>query len=1142
MQIFLGQCRRVLAAILAAFSRRGFSITRSFPRPVLAACCVSALFGFASVATCSGQSNLPLLLQSPTVSNKQIAFAYGGDIWIISREGGEASRLVTGTGRLYGPVFSPDGAMLAYTGNYDGNNDVYMVPAAGGEPRHLTYHPDSDIAVGWTPDGKSVLFSSHRNSATDSDRLFTISVEGGFPAELPLAMAERGCYSPDGTHLSYEPYMQWEPDWKNYRGGQTAAVWIANLADSSVEKIPRQNSNDRNPMWVGDKVFFLSDRNGPVTLFYYDTKTKKVAEAIKNDGFDIKSASAGPGAIVYVQFGTLHLYDIKSGKVKRVEVRLAADMPEVRPHFENVEKRIVNARISPSGARALFEAHGEILTVPAEKGDIRNLTNSPAAADRDPAWSPDGKSIAYFSDESGEYALHIRDQNGLGTVKKIDLGKPPSFFYTPTWSPDNKMIAYSDKRLNLWFVELSNPTPRKVDTDLYDTPLHEFDVVWSPDSKWLAYTKQLPNRLRAAFVYSLESHKATQMTDGMSDVLYPNFDKNGKYLYFTASTNMGLTTGWLDLTSVAHPVTRSVYVVVLAKDLPSPLAPESDEEKPEEVKRSDTSSGAGGAPAADADKDKAKEGEKSKETEKKEPPKVTIDFEGIDQRILAMPIPARNYVGLAAGKEGILYLVEAPVVQIEPGPASLTLSRFDLKTRKTDQLLQGIAAFSMSDNGEKMLYKQADHWYIAASATAPKEGEGMLQTAKMEVKVDPRIEWNQMYHEVWRIERDFFYDPHAHGLNLEQAEKRFAPYLNAIKSRADLNYLFREMLSYMSAGHIFAGGGSEPEVKSVSVGLLGADYKKENGRYRFAKIYSGENWNPQLQAPLTQPGVNVKAGEYLLEVNGRELHASDNVYSFFQETAGKQVVLRVGPTPDGAGSREVKAVPIPSEFELRHLDWVENNRHKVDELSGGRLAYIHLPDTGSGGFTSFNRYYFAQVGKEGAIIDERYNHGGSLADYIVDYLRRPILSWVMTRDGEPFPSPAEAIFGPKVMIINQFAGSGGDAMPWYFRKLGIGPLVGERTWGGLIGIGLYPQLLDGGYVMAPRWAIYGLTGKWEVENEGIPPDVEVWQDPKLVREGHDPQLEKAVEVEMELLKKNPPKSYAKPPYPDYHPHLPEVPQ
>jgi len=1107
------------------------------------------------LATCvSGSAaNHPLLLQSPTLSKTQIAFAYGGDIWIVSRAGGAAERLVTGMNRLSGPIFSPDGSLIAYTGDYDGNVDVYVVPASGGEPRRLTYHPGPDVAVAWTPDGKSVLFNSHRESPTDSDRLFTVPAEGGLPHELPLPTAEDGSYSPDGTHLAYSPFFQWEPDWKGYRGGQTTAIWIADLVDSSVVKIPRDNSNDRNPMWVDKTVYFLSDRNGPVTLFAYDTRTQAVSQVVKNDGFDIKSASGGPDAIVYDQFGSLYLYDLAQRQSRRVEVRVAGDMPQVRPHFVKVataaQNQIQNSGISPTGARAVFEAHAEILTVPAEKGDIRNLTQSPAVADRDPAWSPDGKSIAYFSDESGEYALHIRDQNGTGPVKKIDLGSPPSFFYTPTWSPDSKKIAYSDKRLNLWYVDLEKPTPVKVDTDLFDTPLHEFDVVWSPDNRWLAYTKQLPNQMRAAFVYSLDSGKATRVTDGMSDVLYPNFDRNGKYLYFTASTDVGLSTGWLDMTSLAHPVTRSVYAVVLRKDLSSPVPPESDEEKGGEAKKSDSgTAGADNQSAGDTSESSKGDEDKSKVAGKKAAPvKVSIDFENILQRIVALPIPAQNYQGMRAGKEGVLYLLQAPQVPPDSGPTPFTLQRFELKTRKTDKLLDGIASFSLSYDGEKMLYQQQKKWYIAAAAKPPsgekppsEGGAALLKTDDMEVYIVPRAEWKQMYHEVWRIERDFFYDPHYHGLNLQQAEKEFLPYLDGVASRSDLTYLFREMLSYMSVGHMFVFGGGDPQPPRVQVGLLGADYTVENDRYRFAKVYNGENWNPQLHAPLTEPGVNVKAGEYLLAVNGRELHASENLYGFFQETAGKVTVIRVGPNPDGSGSRDATVVPIPDESQLRHLDWVEGNRRKVDELSGGKLAYVHLPDTASGGFTNFNRYYFSQVGKEGAIIDERFNHGGDLADYIVDYLRRPMLSWVMTREGESFPSPAEAIFGPKVMIINQFAGSGGDALPWYFRKMGIGPLVGSKTWGGLVGIGGYPQLMDGGFVMAPRWAIYGLKGAWEVENHGIAPDIEVWQDPKLVREGHDPQLERAVETALEILKKNPAPSFPRPVYPDFHPHLPAV--
>jgi tricorn protease len=806
-------------------------------------------------------------------------------------------------------------------------------------------------------------------------------------------------------------------------------------------------------------------------------------------------------------------------------------MPQVRPRFEKVSNpQILSARLSPTGARALFEAHGEVLTVPAEKGDVRNLTNTPGVAERDPAWSPDGKSIAYFSDESGEYALHIRDQNGRGTVKKIDLGKPPSFFYAPAWSPDNKKIAYSDKRLNLWYVDLDHPTPVKVDTDRFDSPLQEFDVNWSPDSKWLAYTLQLENHMRAVFVYSLESRKATQVTDGMSDALYPNFDKNGKYLYFTASTDMGLSTGWLDMTSEAHPVTRSVYVAVLKKDLPSPVAPESDEEKPPEAKKEETAS----KPAADSNKEKAKEGEK-----KPEPVTVQIDFDGLGQRILAMPIPARHYLGLLAGKEGVLYLEEVPLVDIEPGSAHATIERFDPKTRKTEKIVDNVQAFDLSANGEKMLYRQDEHWFINPAEKSPEPGKGMLRMDALEVFVVPRAEWKQMYHEVWRIERDFFYDPHFHGLDIQKAEQVYAPYLERIASRADLNYLFGEMLANINVLHMFVGGGKHPDLPIVKVGLLGADYKIENGRYRFSRIFNGENWNPQLHAPLTEPGVNVKEGEYLLGVNGRDVTANDNIYSFFLETAGKQTVLKVGPNPDGSGSREVTVVPIDSETGLQNLAWIEANRRQVDELSGGRLAYVYLPDTAGGGYTNFNRYYFAQVGKQGAVLDERFNGGGELADYIIDYLHRSVQSQVMSREGEAYAEPQEAIYGPKVMIINEFAGSGGDAMPWYFRKAGVGPLVGTRTWGGLVGIGGYPQLIDGGSVTAPRWAIYGITGQWEVENRGISPDVEVELDPKLVRQGHDPELERAVEVVLDLLKKKPLPSYPKPPYPNYHDLLPQ---
>jgi tricorn protease len=1115
------------------------------------ACFALMLAAFFAIAlSTSAQSKAPLLLQTPTISSTQIAFVYGGDIWVVGRQGGEAKRLVTGTDLETGPVFSPDGSMVAYSGDYDGNIDVYVVPSIGGDPKRLTYHPGPDIAIGWTPDGKSVLFRSHRDSTNDANKLFTVPLSGGLPTELPLSMAETGAYSPDGSHLAYVPVFQWEPDWKLYRGGQTPPIWIANLADSSIVKVPREESNDRNPVWIGKTVYFLSDREGPVTLFAYDTDTQKVSREIENkNGFDISSASAGAGEIVYSQFGALHVFDPAAHRDQEVSVTVPGDMPQLLPHWTKVSKRILNSNISPTGARGVFEAHGDIFTVPAEKGDVRDITDTSGVAERDPSWSPDGKWIAYFSDASGEYALHVRDQKGLEPAKVISLGEPASFYYSPVWSPDSKKIAFSDKQLHLWWVDIDKRTPVKVDTNLLEAE-NDFAQEWSPDSKWIVYTRILPNYLHAVFVYSLDSAKITQITDGMSDCQSPRFDKGGKYLYFSASTNTGLSAAGIDMSGDQHPVTSSVYLVVLRKDLPSPLLPESDDEKSPDAaaassdangKTPDRSAGkAADKPAAEPDDQSASKSDE-KAAKPKEPPKVTIDFENILQRVLALPVPAANYFSLWAGKEGELFVVNGPVVSLdEDGPPQLTVSKFNLKTRKTDKIIEGPTVFALSANGEKMLYKQGDNWFINDAAKPPEPGKGMLKIDQMEVRVVPHDEWSQMYREVWRIERDFFYDPHYHGLDLPAAEKEFSAYLPGIASRADLSYLFREMLSYISVGHMFVRGGAQPETPHVSVGLLGADYTIENGRYRFQKIYSGENWNPHLQAPLTQPGVNVKPGEYLLAVDGENLTDSDEIYKLFQETAGKQVVLKVGPNPDGSGSRDVTVIPIPSEDPLRNLDWIESNRRKVDEMSGGKLAYVYLPDTAGGGYTNFNRYFFAQVGKQGAVLDERFNHGGQLADYIIDYLRREPMDMVTTREGNHMIDPAMGIYGPKVMIINQFAGSGGDAMPWFFRKAKIGPLVGVRTWGGLVGIGGYPVLLDGGTVTAPRSAISNLNGDWEVEGHGIAPDIEVIQDPKLVREGHDPQLERAVAEAMQQLKDHPLPEYKTPPYTDHHPVLPPV--
>jgi tricorn protease len=1072
----------------------------------------------------------PLMLQRPALSQNHIAFAFAGDLWTVPREGGEATRLTNGIGLETSPIFSPDGSQILFTGQYDGNVDIFVVPTSGGVPKRLTYHPAADFAVAWTPDGKQILFRSGRISYSRFQRFFTMPAEGGFATEVPLPMAHEGSYSPDGSRLAYLPLTPAFTQWKNYRGGTTTPIWIATLSDSRVEEIPRNNSNDFSPMWVGDKVYFISDRNGRFTLFDYDTKTKRVTQLVRNDGLDIKSASAGPGAIIYEQFGEIKLYDLKSGKSTNVNITINSDLLAVRPRFERVAGQIGNGDISPTGARAVFEARGEIITVPVEKGNARNLTNSSGAADRYPAWSPDGKWIAYFSDESGEYALHLRDQSGMGEVKKINLGNPSSFFYSPEWSPDSKKIAYTDKRLNLWYVDIDKGTPVKVDTNNYDNPWRVMDPEWSPDSKWITYTKQLKSRMCAAFVYSLDTAKSTQITDGLSDVRYANFDKSGKYLFFTASTNAGPTTGWLDMSSFPHQIVRSIYVAVLKKDDPSPLAPESDEEKVEGEKPE----GAPATPPAGA----APAGAMPPKPGDKKPAPVTIDFEGINQRILALPVPARNYIGLGVAKPGILFIAESEGGSGLFGGGLITIHKFDLQKRKLDKVLDNVTGFTISANGEKMLFMQgfgpAMRYTIAPTMMPMKPGEGVLNVGDMEVRVDPKAEWKQIYDEAWRIQRDFFYDPGLHGVDYEATKKKYEVYLASVGHREDLNYLLREALGTMSVGHHNTGGGDVAQPNFVPTGLLGCDYKVENGRYRFAKVYDGENWNPLLRAPLTQPGVNVKEGEYLLAVNGRDVRSTEDVYSFFEAKANKQVLIRVGPNADGSGSREVTVVPVPSETGLRNLAWIEDNRRKVDQLSGGKLAYVYLPDTAGGGYTNFNRYYFSQIDKEGAIIDERFNGGGTAADYIIDYMRRPLLNRWATREGEDFSTPSASIYGPKVMIINEYAGSGGDLMPWLFRKSNIGPLVGKRTWGGLVGIYDYPTLIDGGSVSAPRVAFYNLQGEWDVENHGTAPDIEIGFDPAEWRKGRDPQLEKAVQVAMDMLRKNPLPKYKKPAYPNYY--------
>ena len=1134
-------------------------------RPLLAVICAAVFVVLCTLAV-AAQPSHPLL-QRPAFNGNLIVFSYAGDLWTVDRNGGHAARLTTGTGIETDPVFSPDGSMIAFTGEYDGNTDVFVVAATGGVPKRLTYHPAPDAAVGWTPDGKYVIFRSTRES--DSSRytkLFKVSLNGGLATALPFPMAFSGKFSADGKYFAYSPVGGASPfgylsyvAWKNYRGGLASSVWIADMATLDVVKVPRERSNDFNPVWVDNQVYFLSDRNGPISLFRFDPAAKSVTEVVKNDGADIRSASAGSGGIVYDRFGELFLYDTASGQARQINVDVSADLSEVRDRISPAERDIQNFAISPTGVRAVFEAHGDIFTVPAKESTTRDVTSTPGVMEREPAWSPDGQSIAYFSDESGQYALHISSQTGAGEVKKFPLANDATYYFNPVWSPDSKLIAFHDNKLEIWVLDTVTREATVIDKAVQEDT--DYDAAWSPDSKWLAYTQSIANRFHALFLYSVASGKSTQVSDGMSDVRFPAFDRGGKYLYFTESTNYGTSTSGLDMSSDAFDVTRSVYGLALATDTASPIAPQSEDEKTPEARDKDKDKDKDAKDAGDEhpDRDKSSDAKKdakkseaaakSEKVEKPEKPKpVKVDLEHLEDRAVALPLPPASYTGLAAGKEGTLYLLEGGGrFASEHGQ---TLTRFVLKTKKSEKLADHIAGFDLSFDGEKMLLSMAHEepegaptgtgpapTFVIVPADSPvKPGEGKLDLSKMEVRVDPRAEWRQMFHEIWQIERSFFYDPHYHGVDTVAAEAKYKPYLDEVGSRSDLNYLFQEMLGDFSIGHLRGTGGTIPRPHHVPGGLLGADYEIVSGRYRIQRIYTGEHWNPRAHAPLAEPGVNVKAGDFILAIDGKDLTGSDDIQRLLEGTAGTQVVLKIAADASGKDSHDVTVTPIADDLTLRNLAWIEANRRKVQELSAGKLAYVYLPDTAQGGLTNFNRYYFAQLDKQGAVIDERFNSGGQAADYIIHAMQRTLMSWWAPRYGAIYRTPAASILGPKVMITNEFSGSGGDAMPWYFREAQLGPLVGKRTWGGLVGIGGIPVLMDGGRVTSPSFGFFNPQGQWDVENHGVQPDYEVDMEPKPVSEGHDPQLEKAVSLALDELAKHPVPEPHKPEYPNYNRH------
>jgi len=1078
-----------------------------------------------------GQGKVPdaLMLRFPDVSADKIVFVYAGDLWTVAKDGGLARKLSSPKGQEIFPKFSPNGRMITFSGNYDGNTDIYVMPAVGGSPMRLTHHSGTDLVVEWYPDGKNILYRSRMNSPSYRfNRFFKQPVKGGMPEMLPLPYGELASFSPDGNRMAFQYISREFRTWKRYRGGMASDLWLYDLVKNTSEKITEFDGTDALPMWHEGTIYFLSDRDErkKLNIWAYDLSTKKTRQVTKFIEYDVKWPSIGPDAIIFENGGKLYLLDLESEASLPVSIQVPSDLPEVRAQLKDASKNIQSFSLSPSGKRALFEARGEIFTVPEKHGSVRNLTRTSGVAERFPAWSPDGKHIAYFSDRSGEYELYLCSGDGKGKERKItNLGS--GYPFLPAWSPDNKHIAFGDKTGSLFVLDLDDGKPKFVDRDDW-TRIRSYS--WSPDSRWIAYSKHMSNGQSAIMIYDTVENKKHQVTSNYYEDIGPVFDPEGKYIFFYSNRTFRPVYGDMDATWI-YPNATDIYVATLRKDIKSPLAPQSDEEEGEEKKEEKGDK--------DKGKEKGKEKEKSEKSDKKDdkkdkPKPVKIDFEGFEQRVIKLPMEVGNVGPLHAVKGKVVYLRYPAAGASKRGVPSGTLIYFDLKDRKEKTVISGIDTYDLSANGKKVIYRSKSTYGIIDLAEKKKVGDGKIATNKIKTWINPREEWRQIFNEAWRIERDFFYDSNMHGLDWKAIKKRYKAMLPYVVSREDLNYVIGEMIAELNASHSYIGGGDIEKPKKISVGLLGCNFEldREKKAFRIKKILEGAPWDAEVRSPLRQPGIDVKKGDYLLAVNGQPPDTSKDIWASFQGLSGEVVTLTVNSTPEMTGARDVIVKPMSSEFRLRNLAWIESNRKKVEKATRGKVGYVYVPDTGINGQSELVRQFIPQHRKEGLIFDERFNSGGQFSDRFIEMMNRPIYVYAARRDLRDIRVPFVSHVGPKVMIINEWAGSGGDAFPYIFRKAGLGSIVGKRTWGGLIGISGNPMLVDGGFITAPNLAIWNTEGEWDVEGYGVDPDYEVENAPHEMAAGKDPQLEKAIEIVLDQLKKDPPKTPKRPAYPD----------
>ncbi len=1058
------------------------------------------------------------LMRFPAIHGEQVVFAYAGDLYTVPIQGGMARKLTSDPGYEMFPHFSPDGKTIAFTAQYDGNTEVYIMPANGGVPVRLTITATlgrddisdrmgpNNIVMGWAPDGRNVIYRSRKQTFNDfTGQLFTVPVSGGMSQELPLPTGGFCSYSPDGKQLAYNRVFREFRTWKYYKGGMADDIWIHDFTTKITRNITGNKSQDIFPMWFGDEIYFCSDRDRTMNLFCYNLKTNQTRKVTSYTEYDIKFPSAGDNRIAYENGGFIYIFDVKTQTSTKVQVQIADDLNTSRNELKDATRYMGSVNPSPDGNRIVVAGRGDIFTVPVKEGITRNLTSSSNAHDREGFWSPDGKWIAYLSDASGEYEIYIQKQDGSEPPVKLTTGAD-TYKFTIRWSPDSKKILWNDKMLRLQYIDIESKAVTLVDK----SKIWEFGSFdWSPDSRWIAYSRPMENSMQQIMLFNTTDGKSYEVTDGWFSSDEPTFSRNGKYLIFSSDRTFDPIYSSVEW-NFAYQNMSKLYLVTLAKDTPSPFAPSNDEvkiETPKETKET---------PATEKDK----KGRKSEKTETSPEPAVKtvkIDIEGIQQRIIEIPVEAGNYWNIWSVDEKIFYNTS--------NDKGISAKVYDLKQKKESELGSDMG-FDITADGKKMLVRQRNRYFMIDLPSSKISTDKAVDLSDLKVWVDNRQEWKQIYDEAWRQMRDFFYVSNMHGVDWKAIHDKYSVMLPYVNNRNDLTYLIGEMIAELSVGHAYINGGERKPVEKINLGLLGARLSKDaSGYFRIDSLLQGANWNTYLHSPLTEVGVGAVKGEYITSVNGKSTKDMPDIYATLINKAGKNVELTLNASP-AEGGRKVLVVPVADESSLYYYTWVQNNIRKVDKATNGQVGYVHIPDMSSEGLNEFVKYFYPQLAKKALIIDDRGNGGGNVSPMIIERLNREITRSNMARNVEQIGhTPTKVMAGPKVLLINQYSASDGDLFPYGFKKHQIGKVIGTRTWGGVVGIRGSLPFVDGADLRKPEFASYSADeSKWIIEGYGVDPDIEIDNDPSREYEGTDDQLNKAIEVILDELKsfKEPP--------------------